>query len=159
MTTSSSAEFSALQGNPEKVLTISEFGAQKARGILAQSGKENAGVRVFIKSGGCSGYQYGMAIDDRELEGDTVVIDRGVKLVVDQMSLALLRGSEVDFVENMMGGGFTVHNPNATSSCGCGHSFRTDGANAPAGEAAGPKRLSSRVGFVVERGLPFFMRG
>ena len=118
------------------VLTISEFGAQKAQSILAGSGKENAGVRVFIKSGGCSGYQYGMAIDDRELEGDTVVYDRGVKLIVDQASLALLRGSEVDFVENLMGGGFTVHNPNATSSCGCGHSFRTDGVTAPVGEGA-----------------------
>lgn len=120
-----------------KEITISEFGAQKATEILANSGKENAGVRVFIKSGGCSGYQYGMAIDDRELEGDTVVYDRGIKLVVDQMSLGLLRGSEVDFVENMMGGGFTVHNPNATSSCGCGHSFRTDGAQSPDGEGSG----------------------
>lgn len=119
-----------------KVITISEYGAQKAQGILAGSGKEDAGVRVFIKSGGCSGYQYGMAIDDRELEGDTIVYDRGVKLLVDQASLALLRGSEVDFVENLMGGGFTVNNPNATSSCGCGHSFRTDGASAPEGESS-----------------------
>ena len=126
------------QGNtPVKEITISEFGAQKAHDILQNSGKENAGVRVFIKSGGCSGYQYGMAIDDRELEGDTNVIDRGIKLLVDQMSLSLLRGSEVDFVENMMGGGFTVHNPNATSSCGCGHSFRTDGAQSPDGEGSG----------------------
>lgn len=117
-------------------LSISEFGAQKALAILAQSGKENAGVRVFIKSGGCSGYQYGMAIDDRELEGDTIVFNRGVKLVVDRMSLPLLRGSEVDFVENMMGGGFTVHNPNATSSCGCGHSFRTDSAQSPDGQGS-----------------------
>lgn len=123
-------------GAPAQDISISEFGAQKALAILSQSGKENAGVRVFIKSGGCSGYQYGMAIDDRELEGDTIVFDRGVKLLVDRMSLPLLRGSEVDFVENMMGGGFTVHNPNATSSCGCGHSFRTDGAQSPGGEGS-----------------------
>ncbi|MBZ9713973.1 HesB/IscA family protein [Deinococcus multiflagellatus] len=123
-------------GVPARDITISEFGAQKALGILANSGKENAGVRVFIKSGGCSGYQYGMAIDDRELEGDTIVYDRGVKLLVDRMSLPLLRGSEVDFVENMMGGGFTVHNPNATSACGCGSSFRTDGAQSPDGEGS-----------------------
>ena len=118
-------------------ITISEFGAMKAQAILANSGKENAGVRVFIKSGGCSGYQYGMAIDDRELEGDTIVVDRGIKLLVDHMSIDLLRGSEVDFVENMMGGGFTVNNPNATSSCGCGHSFRTDGGQSPDGEGSG----------------------
>lgn len=123
-------------GVPAREITISEFGAQKALGILANSGKENAGVRVFIKSGGCSGYQYGMAIDDRELEGDLIVVDRGVKLLVDRMSLPLLRGSEVDFVENMMGGGFTVHNPNATSACGCGSSFRTDGAQSPDGEGS-----------------------
>lgn len=120
-----------------KDISISDFGAEKARGILANSGKENAGVRVFIKSGGCSGYQYGMAIDDRELEGDVIVFDKGVKLVVDQMSFPLLRGSEVDFEENMMGGGFKVNNPNATSSCGCGHSFRTDGAQSPDGEGSG----------------------
>lgn len=123
-------------GSTDQVITISEFGAQKAVSILENSGKQNAGVRVFIKSGGCSGYQYGMAIDERELEGDTIVFDRGVKLLVDHMSLPLLRGSEVDFVENMMGGGFTVHNPNATSSCGCGHSFRTDGAQSPDGEGS-----------------------
>ena len=117
-------------------LTISEFGAQKAQQILENSGKAGAGVRVFVKSGGCSGYQYGMAIDDRELEGDTIVYDKGVKLVVDRMSLPLLQGSEVDFIENMMGGGFTVNNPNATSACGCGHSFRTDGANSPDGEGS-----------------------
>lgn len=122
---------------PAHNITISEYGATKALAILSQSGKDNAGVRVFIKSGGCSGYQYGMAIDDRELEGDTIVHDRGVKLLIDRMSLPLLRGSEVDFVENMMGGGFTVHNPNATSSCGCGHSFRTDGAQSPDGEGSG----------------------
>lgn len=123
-------------GSTDQVITISEFGAQKAVSILENSGKQNAGVRVFIKSGGCSGYQYGMAIDERELEGDTIVFDRGVKLLVDHMSLPLLRGSEVDFVENMMGGGFTVHNPNATSSCGCGHSFRTDGVQSPDGEGS-----------------------
>ena len=122
---------------PAPDIRISEFGAQKARGILANSGKENAGVRVFIKSGGCSGYQYGIAIDDRELEGDTIVFDRDIKLLVDHRSIELLRGSEVDFVENMMGGGFTVHNPNATSSCGCGHSFRTDGGQSPDGEGSG----------------------
>ncbi|MBZ9750905.1 iron-sulfur cluster assembly accessory protein [Deinococcus sp. HMF7604] len=124
-------------GVPASEISISEFGAQKALGILANSGKENAGVRVFIKSGGCSGYQYGMAIDDRELDGDTIVMDRGVKLLVDRMSMPLLRGSEVDFVENMMGGGFTVNNPNATSACGCGSSFRTDGAKSPDGEGNG----------------------
>ncbi len=135
MTAITTPEIQGVTPTPE--ITISEFGAQKALGILEQSGKDNAGVRVFIKSGGCSGYQYGMAIDDRELDGDLIVHHRGVKLLVDPMSLPLLRGSEVDFVENMMGGGFTVNNPNATSNCGCGHSFRTDGAQSPDGEGSG----------------------
>jgi iron-sulfur cluster assembly protein len=60
-----------------------------------------------------------------------------VKLVVDPMSLPLVKGGEIDFIENMMGGGFTVNNPNATSGCGCGHSFRTDGAQAQEGEGSG----------------------
>lgn len=120
----------------DQPISISDFGAQKAMTIMAGSGKENAGVRLFVKSGGCSGYQYGMAIDDRELEGDTVIMDKGVKLIVDRMSLPLVQGAQIDFIENMMGGGFTVNNPNATSACGCGHSFRTDGAQSPDGEGA-----------------------
>ena len=76
-----------------------------------------------------------MAIDDRELEGDSVFEDRGVRIVVDKMSLPLLQGSQIDYVENMMGGGFSVNNPNATSACGCGSSFRTDGKTAPEGES------------------------
>lgn len=115
-------------------LTMTETGASKAVELLASSGKDSAAIRVFIKSGGCSGYSYGMAIDDKELEGDSIFEDKGVRLVVDKMSLPLLEGSQVDYVENMMGGGFSVINPNATSSCGCGHSFRTDGQAAPDGE-------------------------
>lgn len=118
-------------------MTFSEVAAVKASELINKSGKENGAIRVFIKSGGCSGYGYGMSIDDRRLDGDQVFEDRGVKLVIDERSFALLRGSEVDYVENMMGGGFSVNNPNATSSCGCGSSFRTDGRPAPsaAGES------------------------
>jgi len=130
------ADLTPTQPGAAHPITISEKGAERAIAAIAGSGKPNAGVRLFVKSGGCSGYQYGMAIDDRELEGDTVVMDRGVKLVVDQMSLPLVKGGEIDFIENMMGGGFTVNNPNATSGCGCGHSFRTDGAQAQDGEGA-----------------------
>jgi iron-sulfur cluster assembly protein len=122
------------QGTPEH-LTFSEAGARKAAELIKKSGKENAAIRVYVKSGGCSGYSYGMAIDDRALEGDQLIEDQGVKMLVDKMSWPLLKGSQVDYVENMMGGGFNVVNPNATSSCGCGHSFRTDGKQAPAGES------------------------
>jgi iron-sulfur cluster assembly protein len=117
-------------------MTVTEAAANKANELLKKANKENAALRVYVKSGGCSGYSYGMAIDDRTLEGDQLFEDKGVRLVIDKMSWPLLKGSRVDYVENMMGGGFNVVNPNATSSCGCGHSFRTDGKQAPAGESS-----------------------
>ncbi len=120
----------------EERMTVTEAAASKAAQLLASQQTEEAAVRVFIKSGGCSGYSYGMSIDDRRLDGDRVFEDRGVKVVVDPRSWELLRGSEIDYVENMMGGGFSVNNPNATSACGCGSSFRTDGKTAPDGEGA-----------------------
>jgi iron-sulfur cluster assembly protein len=119
-----------------ETMSLTEVAAGKAGELLAKNGSETAAIRVFVKSGGCSGYSYGMAIDDRQLEGDRIFVDRGVRLVVDQMSWPLLRGSEVDYVENMMGGGFSVNNPNATSACGCGSSFRTDGRQAPDAEGS-----------------------
>jgi iron-sulfur cluster assembly protein len=116
---------------------MTEYGANKAKEILEKNNKLAAAVRVFVKSGGCSGYSYGMAIDDRTLEGDTIFESHGVKVVVDKMSLPLLEGAVVDYLENMMGGGFSVvSNPNATSGCGCGHSFRTDGKSAPESEGS-----------------------
>ena len=116
------------------MVTLTENGALRAKEILERGAKQAAAVRVFVKSGGCSGYTYGMAIDDRELEGDTIVESHGVRVVVDRMSLPYLRGATVDYVETMLGGGFSVvSNPNASSSCGCGHSFRTDGTPTPEG--------------------------
>jgi iron-sulfur cluster assembly protein len=119
--------------DPTDRVTFSPAGAARAAALLADQ-PETAAVRVYVKSGGCSGYSYGMAIDDRQLDGDRVFADRGARVVVDAKSWALLRGSEIDYVENMMGGGFHVTNPNATSACGCGSSFRTDGRAAPEGE-------------------------
>jgi len=121
---------------PLERMTFSDAGAAKAGELLAQQTSASAAIRVFVKSGGCSGYSYGMAIDDVVREGDRVFVDRGVRLMVDVRSWELLRGSEIDYVENMMGGGFSVTNPNATSACGCGHSFRTDGRDAPDGEGS-----------------------
>ena len=119
--------------DPLERITFSRAGAQRAAALLAEQ-PDGAAVRVFIKSGGCSGYSYGMAIDEQRLEGDREFADGGARLVVDPKSWPLLRGSEIDYVENMLGGGFHVTNPNATSACGCGSSFRTDGRAAPDGE-------------------------
>ena len=118
-------------------IRITDTGAQKALEIMSKNGKEHAAVRVFVKSGGCSGYSYGMAIDDRTLEGDSMFESNGVRIVVDRASLPFVQGALVDYLETMMGGGFSVvENPNATSNCGCGHSFRTDGAASPEGEGS-----------------------
>ena len=120
----------------QTALTFTDAAARRAIELISAQPSEQAAVRVYVKSGGCSGYMYGMAIDDRRLEGDQVFEDKGVTMVVDKMSWPLLAGSEVDYVENMMGGGFSVNNPNASSSCGCGSSFRTDGSEAPDGEGS-----------------------
>lgn len=122
--------------NVAEKMTVTEAAALKAGELLKTNSNQDAAIRVFVKSGGCSGYSYGMAIDDKSLEGDRIFVDRGVKLVVDPKSWPLLQGSEIDYVENMLGGGFSVNNPNATSACGCGHSFRTDGRQAPDGEGS-----------------------
>ena len=120
----------------QSALTFTDAAARRATELISAQPSKQAAVRVYVKSGGCSGYMYGMAIDDRRLEGDQVFEDKGVTMVVDKMSWPLLAGSEVDYVENMMGGGFSVNNPNASSSCGCGSSFRTDGSDAPDGEGS-----------------------
>jgi len=121
--------------DPLERITFSPAAATKAAALLDQQ-PAGAAVRVYVKSGGCSGYSYGMAIDEKRLDGDREFADGGARLVVDPKSWQLLRGSEIDYVENMMGGGFHVTNPNATSACGCGSSFRTDGRAAPDGEGS-----------------------
>ena len=80
-------------------------------------------LRVYVTGGGCSGFQYGFTFDEEHQEDDTEVIRDGVKLVVDPLSFQYLVGSEVDYQENLEGARFTVTNPNATSTCGCGASF------------------------------------
>ena len=91
--------------------------------LLEQEANPNLGLRVFVSGGGCSGLQYGMAFDDVVRPGDEVVEHSGVKILIDDFSAPYIRGSEIDYVDSLMGAGFTVHNPNAVSSCSCGHSF------------------------------------
>jgi len=83
------------------------------------------GLRVYIVSGGCSGYRYGMMLDDVENPGDSVFMANGVRVYVDEKAVPLIQGSTVDYVDAMMGAGFTVENPNSVGGCGCGSSFRT----------------------------------
>jgi len=112
-------------------VTLTESAAEQIIGLLEREGKLDAALRVFVSGGGCSGLNYGMAIDDSIEEGDVVFTSHGVKVVVD------VRGANVDYVEDVMGGGFKIDNPNATSSCGCGSSFGTEDGPASSGGGCG----------------------
>lgn len=106
------------------LITMTPTAADKVRDLLTQENDPSLALRIFVAGGGCSGLQYGMTLDE-EQEGDSVIVLQGVKVLVDEMSLGYISGSEVDYVDSLMGAGFTVNNPNAVSSCGCGHSFKT----------------------------------
>lgn len=109
------------------MLSMTDKAATKAKELFEQKGLTNgeAGLRVFVVGGGCSGYQYGMALA-REVEADDLVVEHsGVRLVVDPDSAPLLEGAEIDYVDDLMKAGFTIHNPNAVHSCACGSSFQT----------------------------------
>lgn len=108
------------------VVTMTPTALEKVQELLTQENDPSLGLRIFVAGGGCSGLQYGMTLDE-EQEGDTVLPQGQFRVFVDEMSLEYIKGSQVDYVDSLMGAGFTVNNPNAVSSCGCGHSFRTAG--------------------------------
>lgn len=106
-------------------LTLTDGAKSHLKNLLTMQGEPDLGLRVFISPGGCSGFQYGMAFDGEIQEGDIISNYDGIKVMVDEFSVRYLDGSEIDYVDSLMGAGFTVKNPNAVSSCGCGHSFQT----------------------------------
>jgi iron-sulfur cluster assembly protein len=117
-------------------ITLTDEAMNQLRTLLAAEANPNVGLRVFVSGGGCSGMQYGMAFDDNVRPGDEVVEQDGVKVLIDDFSAPYIRGSEIDYVDSLMGAGFTVHNPNAVRSCSCGHSFDT-GDDAGGAQACG----------------------
>ena len=104
-------------------LIFTESAASKVKDLIDEEGNPDLKLRVFVSGGGCSGFQYNIELDDKTNEDDVVSEQHGVKLVVDQTSLEILNGTEVDFVEDLMGASFQFKNPQATSTCGCGTSF------------------------------------
>ena len=106
------------------MLTITSMAATKVQEFLQQNGRPDAGLRVRVVGGGCSGFQYQLGLDDSASDGDEVFELEGVKLFVDPKSYLYLDGTEIDFVEDIMGPGFRFNNPNSTGSCGCGESFQ-----------------------------------
>jgi iron-sulfur cluster insertion protein len=105
------------------LIHVTEAAASKIKDLLAEENKTDSGLRVFVQGGGCSGFQYGLMIEESGGVGDQTFESNGIKLYVDPVSLSYLKGAEVDFVDTITGGGFTIKNPNATSTCGCGSSF------------------------------------
>ena len=106
----------------------------KLRELTAEETNPDIGLRVYVYSGGCSGFRYGMMLEDAPTAEDKVLEANGVKVYVDGKSIDLLQGSEIDYVDTLMGAGFTVNNPNAVAACGCGSSFRTaDDTGSPKG--------------------------
>jgi len=107
-------------------LTLTTAAAARVRGLIEEKGLEDHALRVFVSGGGCSGLNYGMAIEGNLRPDDLMFQNEGVDVVVDPASMGYLAGCSIDYVDDLMGGGFRVDNPNAVASCGCGHSFRTE---------------------------------
>ena len=107
------------------MITLTPTAADKLGGIMDEKGvKTSHALRIFVKGGGCGGMQYGMTFDEAR-DGDELYEQHGLRVIVDPTSLFYVDGANIDYVDNLMGGGFHIDNPNATSACGCGSSFRT----------------------------------
>jgi iron-sulfur cluster insertion protein len=113
-------------------LLFTDAAARKVAALIEGEGNPALMLRVFVQGGGCSGLQYALGFDGEPQPGDEVADQHGVKVIVDRFSLPYLTGAEVDFVDGLMGAGFTVNNPNAVASCGCGSSFKAEGDEADA---------------------------
>jgi iron-sulfur cluster assembly protein len=113
-----------VQIQPDEI-TITEAAASAIQDMLAKRELVDHALRVFISGGGCSGYQYGMALEGEVRPSDFITEQFGVKVVIDDVSSNYLHGAVIDYVDDIMGSGFKIENPNAVSTCGCGHSFNT----------------------------------
>ena len=107
------------------VVSLTEAAASKLHELTKEETNPDIGLRVYVYSGGCSGFRYGMMLEDAPTPEDNILNANGIKVYVDGQSIDLLQGSQIDYVDTLMGAGFTVNNPNAVAACGCGSSFRT----------------------------------
>ena len=120
--------------HPTTLVSLTPVAAEKIKSLLAEDAEGDVSVlRVAIQGGGCSGFQYGLGFDAGPAEGDEVIEQHGVTVVVDPFSAPYLKGATVDFLNTISESGFKIDNPNAAASCGCGHSFTVEeGAEAEA---------------------------
>jgi iron-sulfur cluster assembly accessory protein len=105
------------------IVSITDTAAEKVKALLAQEGEEDLALRIGVRPGGCSGFQYSIYFDDEINDDDEVIETKGIKVLVDAMSVPYIMGSEFDWQESLMGAGFAVNNPNVSGGCGCGSSF------------------------------------
>ena len=108
-----------------ELITLTPSAVQAINELLEKRDLESYALRIFVSGGGCSGLQYGMALDNNIRTGDVTAEFDGVKVIIDEVSINYMRGSTVDYVDDLMTSGFKIDNPNATASCGCGDSFNT----------------------------------
>ena len=104
------------------MITISAMAEQKIKELM-QEEKDTVGLRVYVRGGGCHGYQYGMAFETKIGEDDSIIEKGDVKVIMDSQSAPLLSGAEVDYVDSLQGSGFAIKDPQAKTTCGCGSSF------------------------------------
>ncbi len=112
-----------MQSMPPAPLVFTDAAATKVSELLRDEDNPDLKLRVYISGGGCSGFQYGFTFDETLEDGDSQVVNQGVTLVVDPMSVQYLMGAEIDYQEDLSGAQFVIRNPNATTTCGCGSSF------------------------------------
>ncbi|CAI9392649.1 HesB/IscA family protein [Niallia sp. Sow4_A1] len=109
----------------EEIVHITEAAALQIKEMMKENEEENSYLRVAVKGGGCSGLSYGMGFSPEKEENDQLFEQFGIRVLVDQNDGPILKGTKIDYKQSLMGGGFTIDNPNAIASCGCGSSFRT----------------------------------
>ena len=120
-----------------ETVVLTEAAGATIRSLLVQKNVPDYGLRVFVAGGGCSGMQYGMALEAEARDYDHVIERDGVKIFIDPTSMMYLEGASIDYVDSIMGGGFKIENPNAVTSCGCGSSFKAKNGGAYEGAAGG----------------------
>lgn len=104
------------------MVTITDKAEGKIRELMKEE-QDVEGLRIYVRGGGCHGYQYGMAFESKVGEDDTIIEKDGIKVIMDPQSAPLLQGAEVDYVDSLQGSGFSIKNPQAKTTCGCGSSF------------------------------------
>jgi iron-sulfur cluster insertion protein len=118
-----SAVAEAVNAELSSPLLFTDAAAIKVKGLIEEEDNPKLMLRVFVSGGGCSGFQYGFTFDENVNDGDTIVENYGVKLLIDPLSFQYLVGAEIDYTEGLEGAQFVIRNPNATTTCGCGSSF------------------------------------